>query len=290
MQCYGIPVTPKDFSIVFDAVPSGIISLFKNLNVNINLPISLNITETTMGKACFTGNNKNKNRNIRQLFQQDIVSSPSALSYWSTFVGNINWEKVWLLSHEFFLTNKVKEISFKMLHRFYPTNQYIQRLKKDIDVNCTHCDSVNVTLVHLFWSCPHTRQLWSRLAHFINDHIYPQCNLCWKNVLFGYTEYDKRLNSQFYLINLLILLSKFYIHKSKFSGKRPNVLELSVYVGQYISYLCDRENKKAVKMYDICKLYKIFILGFLFLSVLLSTPGMSMIVCLCINVIYTHSS
>ena len=93
MQRYGIPVTPNDFSIVFNAVPLGIISLFKNLYVNNNLPISLNITETAMREACFTGNNKNKNKLIHQLFQQDIMSSPSALSYWSTFVGNINWEK-----------------------------------------------------------------------------------------------------------------------------------------------------------------------------------------------------
>ena len=142
------PFYIQGFFYCFRCVSSGIISLFKDFNVNNNLPISLNITETAMGKASFTGNNKNKI--IWQLFQQDIVSSPSALSYWSAFVRIINWEKVWLLPHKFFLTNKVKEISFKMLHRFYPTNHYIQRLKKDIDVNCTHCDSVNENLVHLF--------------------------------------------------------------------------------------------------------------------------------------------
>ncbi len=258
MQRYGIPVTPKDFSIVFDAVPSGVISLFKNPDSHNNLPILLNVTETAIGKACFMSNNKNRNKIIRQLFQQNIISTPSALSYWSTFIGDINWEKVWLLPHKFLLTNKVKEISFKMLHRFYPTNHYIQRLKKDNDVNCKFCDSVDETLVHLFWSCPLTRKLWSKLVRFVREHIYRQFDLCWKNVLFGFIEYDKNLNSQFYLINLLVILTKFYIHRTKFSGKKPNLPELLAYLKQYVISISDCENKKAVKTYNLFKLYKIF--------------------------------
>lgn len=62
----------------------------KSLNVNNNLQILVDVTEKAVGKACFSLKNKSKNKFIHQLFQQDIVSTPSALSYWSTFVGNIN--------------------------------------------------------------------------------------------------------------------------------------------------------------------------------------------------------
>ncbi len=145
-----------------------------------------------------------------------------------------------------------------MLHRFYPTNHYIQRLKEDNNVNCKFCDSASETLVHLFWTCPLTRKLWSKLVRFVSEHIYLQFDLCWKNVLFGFIEYDRNLNSQFYLINLLVILTKFYIHRTKFSGKKPNLLELLAYLKQYVISISDCENKKAVKTYNLFKLYKIF--------------------------------
>ena len=146
-----------------------------------------------------------------------------------------------------------------MLHRFYPTNHYLQRLKKDIDVSCAFCGFSNETLVHLFWSCPHSQQLWKKLSRYIIDHIYHHLTLCWKNVLFGYTEIDKNLISQFYVINLLIIVTKFYIHRSKFLNKKPNFLELSAYIKQYISSISDCKNKKAIKTCNLFKLYKIFI-------------------------------
>lgn len=33
----------------------------------------------------------------------------------------------------------IKDVSFKMLHRFYPTNHYHQRLEGDINLNCSFC-------------------------------------------------------------------------------------------------------------------------------------------------------
>lgn len=41
---YGIPVSPKDFSFFFDAVPLGCHSLFKGLKGNDNHPMLLDVT------------------------------------------------------------------------------------------------------------------------------------------------------------------------------------------------------------------------------------------------------
>lgn len=159
----------------------------------------------------------------------------------------------------FFLTNKVKEISFKMLHRFYPTNHYLQKLKKDIDVNCSFCGDQRETLVHLFWMCPHTRLLWSKLSKYIADHIYLDFMLKWENVLFGFVTHDMNFTSEFYLINLIIILTKFYIHKSKFQNKKPTFIELSVNVKQYISSISCSTNKKAVRSHTMFLLYNAFV-------------------------------
>lgn len=66
-----------------------------------------------MVKICFsTSNNKNNNNKaIRLIFQKEIVSKPCVSFYWSNYIGNINWRKVWTLPNKYLIKNKNKEIS-----------------------------------------------------------------------------------------------------------------------------------------------------------------------------------
>ena len=89
LQRYGIPVTPREFSIVFDAIPTGVIALFRGFRADCDLPVLCNVLDTDVGKSCFSPHCKNINKIIRQLFQHDIISTPSSLSHWSSFVGDI---------------------------------------------------------------------------------------------------------------------------------------------------------------------------------------------------------
>lgn len=57
---YGIPIPLKLFSIVFNAVPSAIISLFKGFKVNNNHPVFVDATEESGGKIWFSLHSKNK--------------------------------------------------------------------------------------------------------------------------------------------------------------------------------------------------------------------------------------
>ncbi len=72
--------------------------------------------------------NNNNNKAIRLLFQKEFVSKPSAIFYWSKFIGNINWKKVWLLPNKYLITNKIKEISFKILHKCYPAKHFFYQI------------------------------------------------------------------------------------------------------------------------------------------------------------------
>lgn len=52
---------------------------------------------------------------------------------------------------------------------------------------------------------------------------------------------------------------KFGVHKSKFLKKKPSFLELAAYIRHYVLSISECKNKKAVRSYNLCKLYKIFI-------------------------------
>lgn len=125
---------------------------------HLDLP-SLNLVDFPIGKICLSLLRQN-NRSIRALFQRDIVSIPYVTSYWNTLVTNICWKKVWLLPHKYLLVKKAKEVSFRMIHKYYPANHYLKKLKKDINIDCTFCVEHPETVSHLFWHCLHVKQLW----------------------------------------------------------------------------------------------------------------------------------
>ncbi len=64
---------------------------------------------------------------------------------------NILWKKVWTLPNNYLLVNKVKEISFKLIHQYYPVKIFIvSKFNLSIDVNCTFCDSQPETVLASF--------------------------------------------------------------------------------------------------------------------------------------------
>lgn len=100
LNTYYFPVTPKEFSIVMDAVPSGVLSLFKGYTAS-DLIIPVSVSETVVGKICFSSTPSTRNRKIRALFQKNIISVPYVTHHWRTYVNNISWEKVWTLPYRF---------------------------------------------------------------------------------------------------------------------------------------------------------------------------------------------
>lgn len=250
IQHYEISVSPKDFTVVFDVVPLSIVQLFKGFKGNDNHPTLLDITETIAGKTCFSWQPESKNKVICQFFQQDIISTPSALSYWSTF--------------EFCYYHESKRCLLKCFTGFIQL--IIICRNSDIDGSWTFCGKLRETLEH----CRHTKQLWSKLTRFIADHIYPDFTLLWENVLFEFNEYDENLCSQFYLSNSLSILTKFYIHKSVFLSKSQTFQRsLSISNNTFIQYL---KQKKLLKCINIVSFTR-YLIKYLFFITTFSPPG-----------------
>ena len=116
---YGIPIPPKEYAVVFDANPSGVIMLLKSSITSELTLLKLDPAVTSVGQICFCTKKSNNNCNIRALFQKDIISVPNLASYWNSFTPDFNWKKIWCLPSKYMITNKMKEVTFKIIHRFY---------------------------------------------------------------------------------------------------------------------------------------------------------------------------
>ena len=50
-------------------------------------------------------------------------------------------------------STKLIEFQFKLLHRRIPTNDFLLKIGRKENDNCTFCNNSSETLIHLFWSC-----------------------------------------------------------------------------------------------------------------------------------------
>lgn len=71
---YNLPVTPRDFAVVMDAIPDGVLTLLK---ASARSPLSVSILHpynTMIGNICFLSGSSGSNKNIRKLFQSELVT------------------------------------------------------------------------------------------------------------------------------------------------------------------------------------------------------------------------
>lgn len=186
LQHYQTPETPKQFAVVFHAAPSGVSTLFKNcISASVLDAPLIDVTESAVGKVCFNPSGWKNNRRIRALFQCHVVPTSPGISYWNCRVNNWCWEKIWTLPQKFFVVNKAKEVSFRIIHRCYAVRCFFVKFHDEPDLNCAFCDSHTESVVHLFWKCTQTRKLWQDICRFILDNIFRDSEPILQNVLFG---------------------------------------------------------------------------------------------------------
>ena len=258
LQHVQIPVTPREFAIVFDAIPSGVQMLFKNYVPAPAVALLSLVTDLPIGKVCFNQDNRKNNCEIRALFQSNIVSVSSCISFWNSHVEGLPWKKIWTLSQKFFVVNKVKEVSFKIIHRCYPVKSFFVKFKEDIDASCAFCDAESESLEHLFWKCAYSHELWKDIIRFISSNILPDFELKLENVLFGVVHFEAKYVKEYYLINLIILIAKFYIHKCKFSIMKPRFIVFLKEIELYIKTISLSTNRKALKTVTLCSHFNVF--------------------------------
>ena len=69
----------------------------------------------------------------------------------------------WLVGEKFCFNNKVKEISFKILHQIYPAKKTLERFKLDIEYVCDFCGLEDETISHLFYHLALTVKLFGMM-------------------------------------------------------------------------------------------------------------------------------
>ena len=111
-------------------------------------------------------------------------------------------------------------------------------------------------MVHLFWECPTVKAC--DMCLFIINNIDENFVFFWKNVLFGFIRNVVRNTNGIFLIDLIIIMAKFHIHKSKFAGRPPHFTAFNNEFKQYICSIRLSKKPKAIKTITACDQFNVF--------------------------------
>ncbi len=111
----------------------------------------------------------------------------------------------------------------------------------------------------LFWSCQYTQRFWYDIDAFVKLKLLSDFSIQMRNIIFGYFDSDPTKENISFIINLILILSKFYIHKCKFSNCKPVFTVFLRDIENYINLISVSNNKKAIKTVRICTAFKVLV-------------------------------
>ena len=155
---------------------------------------------------------------------------------------NINfWNKTYTFTAGIKFENKIKWLQYQIARNSLFTNYKVHKFKPHISPLCTFCTHIenppHYELVsHIFWSCIIVNQFWQDLADWLGT-LGVQLNLTRNSALFGI--HEKKITAK---ENYLILFSKYFIWKSKFTTK---TLTLNIFQKYLFKKLNDLKNALA---------------------------------------------
>ena len=142
--------------------------------------------------------------------------TPTAVKRWE-YQGLTppSWTKAFKIPYSCTRSTKLQSFQYQVIHRFIPTRKYLHLRNIVQSPVCLHCDRID-TLVHFLFSCRTTRSFWEDVSAFFNYRVRLSSGLVFdaRNVIFGACEASP-------IVNLVILMGKYYVYTSKMKEQRP---------------------------------------------------------------------
>ena len=136
------------------------------------------------------------------------------------------WKKIHNMSFITTKSTKLQWFQYRIIHRILGTNEFLFKIKQKDNDKCTFCNEFTESIHHIFWSCPKVSELWEQLNYWVFDKTQIELPLNSDIVLFGILQKTERNNTR----NLIILLSKYYIYRTKMREERLNIIALKNYL------------------------------------------------------------
>lgn len=244
LSTFHLPVRYVEFSRVCQAIPTGILQLMKYLPYSTKYKTESKLTINgfpLLDKRC-------DNKLIRNALHAKYKCSPRGKFFWNECINDIDWKKAWLMPYKYCISNKTKELHFKILHKIYPCNEMLAKFM-DMDSGCALCD-MKESIAHIFYECNAVGDFWLGLSNHLSSLLGASHIFSRKDILFYFTHH---ITSIEFVTNFFILCGKFFVHKNRFLKAKPNfnvfLIEFT-FLLQTLRLVKNKKNDVFLKYYD----------------------------------------
>jgi hypothetical protein len=135
---------------------------------------------------------------------------------WNNEIPNLDWRYIYQMPFLSTIDAKLRSFQIKFTNRIIPTNKLLFKQKIVNSTLCDFCCRDTETIKHMYYDCQHVQNLWTWIHTWLNEKEV-EFNLNFQTACFGVQK--KSRNDS--LINMIILLAKYYIFKCKMENSIP---------------------------------------------------------------------
>jgi len=155
---------------------------------------------------------KNRPEKPKQFWDQSLSSD----------IDFDDWEEIHTRNFYCTIETRLRSFYFKFFHNAIAFNNFLYKINRKDSPNCSFCDKVSETSVHIFCDCQVVTPIWNKIHALIKNKVDDNINLSNFHKLFGYMEDP--------LLTYICLCTKFYIYRCKFSNEKPNYSALKSFL------------------------------------------------------------
>ena len=185
-------------------------------------------------------NPKTMEKTVSKDIYKAIVSKkskkPTSLDKWINaypFLEGIDWGKVFLTGYSCNLEPYLQSFQYKIINRLLNCNENLYKWKIKNSDKCFYCPEIDTIEHHLF-ECSKSKKLWQELKSWMLSNLEFSFDLTICEVLFGIPTIN---NNNTKLFNFLIIITKYYINRTKTSEGTLYLIELLLIIREKIKMI-----------------------------------------------------
>lgn len=213
---FNLHSSKKEYTKICKAIPPVLLQMIKNTitfsNVQIKLPTPKIGEMKIIDKKC---DNKYLNRAFKGLMYHDYNKKVKL-----KILDNQTICEKHLKFLKWPIAPKIKEMQFKILNNYYPSAETLRgRFGFEVEC-CEFCQNDIEKTEHLFFLCPISEKFWQNVHTWLSNKLSDLEQFTIEDVLFYKSKLKKETSL---LINLVIIMCKYHLHKSKWKKQLPNL-------------------------------------------------------------------
>ena len=125
---------------------------------------------------CYVNTNGDKtelqNMNQKSIYKALVIKKLDRSAAYRKHTATYNldedeWKSIYLMPHALPISNKAKEMNYKIVHGYVTTNHLLYKMNivnSDVCNFCKHCEQ---TVLHLFYDCTHVKRFWLAVEQWL---------------------------------------------------------------------------------------------------------------------------